>query len=209
MYNKKTSNTRNLIVSVIIIVLFFAGYYFVFYKNYFFNSQDTQKSQYLIEKYDHEKHIDAVEKMLLDDWYWMMDGVTPEQYDFKKRMLGGKITDEDVEKDMYVYTITQGGVPVAFCSYYVYSKEDKLGRILLLIVAKEHRRRNLATILLDKAIEDLLYNKNCERIVLITRLTNTRSQALYKKYGFSLMDESDGTVVFQMTKEEFEGKKKN
>lgn len=206
MYNEKMSYGKSLIGLALIIILVFAGYYFLTINNYFFNSNNSNCSQYVIEKYDHEKHIDAIEKILLDDWYWMMDGVTPEEYNFRKKMQHGKTIEDDVEKDMYVYTITHNGVPVAFCSYYIYSPEDKVGRILLLIVHKEHRRKNLATMLLDKAIEDLLYKKNCESIVLITRMTNIRSQGLYQKYGFTLMDESEGTVFFQMTKEEFEQK---
>lgn len=206
IYQKRSLGV--VIVAAVVALSCFVGYYRTCIKSFFLNN--TAKNHYMIKEYKHEEHIQDVYKMVLDDWYWMMEGITPEEYNFEKRMQEAKVIEDNKEKDLCAYVMTDNKKVIAFCSFYIYSEEEseKIGRILLLIVDKEYRRKNLAATLLHTVLDDLFRKQSCDKVFLITRTTNTRSQNLYKKHGFSLVDDTDGTVTFLITRDEFDTKNK-
>ncbi|MDW8742052.1 GNAT family N-acetyltransferase [Streptococcus suis] len=76
---------------------------------------------------------------------------------------------------------------VGFHKMYFFETDGAYFRILALVVSSEHRRKGLATKLLD-AVSDFARAEGCRALALNSGLTDQRSGAhqFYKQYGFSM-----------------------
>ncbi|MGQ7331451.1 GNAT family N-acetyltransferase [Streptococcus suis] len=76
---------------------------------------------------------------------------------------------------------------VGFHKMYFFETDSAYCRILALVVSSEHRRKGLATKLLD-AVSDFARAEGCRALALNSGLTDQRSGAhqFYKQYGFSM-----------------------
>ena len=76
---------------------------------------------------------------------------------------------------------------VGFQKMYFFETDGAYFRILALVVSSEHRRKGLATKLLD-AVSDFARVEGCRALALNSGLTDQRSGAhqFYKQYGFSM-----------------------
>ena len=76
---------------------------------------------------------------------------------------------------------------VCFQKMYFFETDGAYFRILALVVSSEHRRKGLATKLLD-AVSDFARAEGCRALALNSGLTDQRSGAhqFYKQYGFSM-----------------------
>lgn len=68
--------------------------------------------------------------------------------------------------------------------YYEQTQDNKQGEIQLLHIKDDNRGKGYGTILLSRAIRDLI-NNNAEQILISVRVNNYGAQNLYRRIGFS------------------------
>ena len=83
---------------------------------------------------------------------------------------------------------------VGFIAYY--KKKPQEGFILFVAVKEEFRGKRYAEKLMDYAMDDLK-SQNVRSLWLITRLSNLRAQALYKRLGFYELQHDEEFIYFQ------------
>jgi len=126
-----------------------------------------------------------------DEWDWLMD------YPLTEKTRKNSRIEENVIDEIYSFSgikcrctirvIHENGVYAGFIIYHpVEINKEKLGRIGLLHIEKDFRRKGFGTILTKYALSDFFENQKVERVFLLTKDSNIRAKKMYEKIGFSL-----------------------
>lgn len=133
-----------------------------------------------------------------DNLYWMLcnqSHATGYSIDF---MLRNQTSSQQAKKhDLILKVATLEGKIVGFLAYY--PESIHVWRLLFLMVDQDYRRQGIAKKLLKFVVVDM-FARGALQIILATRNNNFRAQALYKNFGFSLVDSDYQFVHFSLHK---------
>jgi ribosomal protein S18 acetylase RimI-like enzyme len=164
---------------------------------YFYIKINSNENKVKIFDYDKKLDRQDVLKILRDNFYWLVAGMSWEEFNFEKQIDENKYihNPENKNLEMKIKVIRDDVLKktVAFLTHYV--QEDKVMRAHLLCVDKDYRRKGYAEILMKYLIDESRKN-GFEKLFLVTRAENIRAQGLYKKLGFYVMPEEDDSHVY-------------
>jgi ribosomal protein S18 acetylase RimI-like enzyme len=179
-----------------IIVAFLVGFSFKWYGSKHENYNSYKIS---IRAYE-DKDKNNFMRILLDNWFWMIDGETIDNAYKYENQLNTKKTLGYEKEILNVRVITVDNRIAGFSTFHKY--DEKVARIQFLCIEKNSRRMHLAEKLIKSVINEIFKNKEIEIIMLTTRSENTRAHNLYKKFGFEEIHtadseyENDGVTIF-------------
>jgi ribosomal protein S18 acetylase RimI-like enzyme len=192
------SNLKKNIIYIVSFLSIVCLIYFYCKKNSFKN---INKKEHIVEikEYNHEKDFDKILTIIDKNFFWLFSGFSKETAiaDITKTFIEKKILVKETNKysDYTIKVLYCDDDLAGFVTYYKFF--DQIGRVLFLCVDEKYRRFGFAKKLLENSIEDL-FNKNIDKVFLITRLENVKAQNLYKKFGFM---ETERDENFELEKE--------
>ncbi len=128
------------------------------------------------------------------NWYMLISDYHAEDFDVpfmldRRSPSGG--SDRGDTGVLIMKTYLENNEPIGFILYY--PKKLKVGQLLFLGVAEEHRRKGIARKLANYAIEDMK-RLGMLGVKLTTRTENTKAQSLYESMSFKQIW-TDGAYV--------------
>jgi ribosomal protein S18 acetylase RimI-like enzyme len=165
---------------------------------YFFKKINIVEDKVEIFDYDGKVDKEDVLRILRENFYWLVAGMTWDEFNFEKQIDNKKYihNKENPNLGMEIKVVRDdcSKKTVAFLTYYI--QEEKIIRVHLLCVDKNYRRKGYAEILIKYLINESKKN-GFEKLFLITRVENIRAQTLYKKLGFyAIPEEEDSHIYF-------------
>jgi len=146
----------------------------------------------LIVDFDDARDTKDILDLFEANWHWLV--ASPDYspaYMLKNRsphenpLYHGKLT---------LKVLREKNVFVGFIAYY--KKKPQEGFILFVAVKEHFRGKRYAEKLMDYAMDDLKA-QGARSVWLITRLSNLRAQALYKRLGFYELQHDEEFIYFQ------------
>jgi ribosomal protein S18 acetylase RimI-like enzyme len=152
----------------------------------------AHSSSGLIIDFDDARDTQDILDLFEANWHWL---VASPDYS-PAYMLKNRAPNEN---PLYLGKLTlkvlrEKGAFVGFIAYY--KKKPQEGFILFVAVKEEFRGKRYAEKLMDHAMDDLK-SQNVRSLWLITRLSNLRAQALYKRLGFYELQHDEEFIYFQ------------
>lgn len=170
------------IKKIIVFVLFAigcgAGYFF-------WQSQVQPKDALKIVDTHFERDADAIEALFHkgDNFYWMVAG-NP-NYSVKFMLEHATTSQYEKRHDLILRSAMIDGKLVGFAAYYKISQH--VWRLLYLIVDQDFRKQGIAKKLLSSTVQEMV-KRGALKVILFTRSNNFKAQAMYKKFGFKIVD---------------------
>lgn len=174
---------KKLILFVVLVVSIGLGYYFW--------SKPSNDSLKIVD-FNFERDAQAIDALFHkgDNFYWMIAG-NPE-YSVQFMLKHATSSQDEKRHDLILKSAMLDGNLVGFLAYH--SKSVHVWRLLFLIVDQDFRKRGIAKKLLHFAVTDMIAH-GALKITLFTRNNNFKAQALYKNFGFKVID-SDSIGVW-------------
>lgn len=190
MINSSTKRTvlfRILLVGGLVLL---AGGVFHWY--YLSNTSTAKFSKGPIFEFDDARDTQDILNLFESNWHWLVasDDYSPAY------MLKNRAPNENplYHGKLSLRVLREQNTFVGFIAYY--KKKPTEGFILFVAVKEEFRGKRYAEQLMDYALDDLRL-QGAQTVWLITRLSNMRAQALYRRLGFRELQHDDEFIYFQ------------
>lgn len=142
----------------------------------------AQQSYYIYPFNDDERDIQDIEKIFMDDFYWL---TTRDSYDVRAMLTRrtSDFADPTVNNDMFIYVMRDKATDglIGFVTFFKLSFYK--GQVLFLSVNREFRGKGYGRALVSYAL-DQMKNMGMIKAKLFTRLDNKPARALYESLGF-------------------------
>jgi len=144
------------------------------------------------------RDMQPVLKIFDKDWYWLVYGVTPEEYS-PEFTLKYRTPDRNPLNfgKLIIKVMREGGKTVGFVAYY--KKNFYRYKLLYLAVGREFRGKGYGVKLAKYAIQDM-FSRGAKVIRLVTRVNNIKSRNLYKKLDFKETITEGDLIYFELRK---------
>ena len=129
-----------------------------------------------------------------DRWWLLWDPNEPYDLDL---LLNGRAPNDNplYYGTLQVKVLRENGQFIGFTTFY--KQTPTVGRILFVAIKPEFRQQGYAQKMVTYAIGQLK-KMGSRKVVLFTRLQNTRAQALYTKLGFTEESRVEGGINYKM-----------
>lgn len=199
-------NIKKAIFIFLTIVFLCCFYKFYLYDKKLFQRFGRSENQEVeIVLYDKKSDIEGINKIIHDNFFWIVHGITEEEYQFPEKLRAGVVSfaGEDANRPMGVFVAKKKSKIVGFVTFFIGS-DSKIGRLHLLGVDKDARRFGVGEKLCRAAVDELLKN-GCDIVWLMVLKENVRAQNLYKKIGFierdDMVEQDDVVTIFVLNKQ--------
>jgi len=145
-----------------------------------------------ISAFDDARDTQDILNLFETNWHWL---VASSDYS-PAYMLKHRAPNENplYHGKLSIKVLREKNAFVGFIAYY--KKKPTEGFILFVAVKEEFRGKRYAEQLMKCAMDDLK-SQGARSVWLITRLSNLRAQALYKRLGFYELQHDDEFIYFQ------------
>jgi ribosomal protein S18 acetylase RimI-like enzyme len=169
---------KKIIVLVLLAVGCGAGYFF-------WQSQSQSNDTLKIIDTDFGRDADAIDALFHkgDNFYWMVAG-NPD-YSVKFMLEHATTSQHEKRHDLILRSAMIDGKLVGFAAYYKMSQH--VWRLLYLIVDQDFRKQGIAKKLLSSTVQEMV-KRGALKVILFTRSNNFKAQAMYKNFGFKIID---------------------
>ncbi len=183
-------NIKKIIIFGLLILGVGSGYYFWQLK------QQPQDSLKIVDMV-FERDADAIEALFHkgDNFYWMIAG----NPDYSvKHMLEHRVNNRyEKRQNLILKSAFLDEKLVGFLAYFPKSKH--VWQLLFLIVDQDFRKQGIAKKLLNFGVQAAV-NQGALKVILFTRSNNFKAQAMYKNFGFKIIDKDDIGVWMSWSK---------
>lgn len=160
---------------------------------YFYLPQvQDSSSGVVIREFDEARDTQPILELIAKDRYWLIasDDYSPEF------MLKNRAPNKE-EKEYYgklsIKVLCEDGKFVGFVAYYL--KNFFTGHLLFIAVKEEFRGKGYAQKLMEYALNDFK-KQGASMVFLVTRVSNTKAQSVYKKTGYTETERDKDFVYF-------------
>lgn len=157
---------------------------------YYYTQTNSSKDIY---NFNMERDSDDIHQVMKDNWYWLIS--SPDfSVDFMLKQKAPNNREPRYFGKLKIKVMRKNNSFVGFVAYY--KKSFYEGQILFLVVDEKYRGKGFAQILLNYALNQLK-KEGVSRARLVTRTSNLKAQALYKKEHFNEYARDDGYVYYE------------
>ena len=179
-------NIKKFIIFVLLALGVGAGYFL-------WQSKQQSNDPLKIIDTNFERDGDAIDALFHkgDNFYWMIAG----NPDYSVKFMLEHATTSQYEKrhDLILKSAFLDGKLAGFLAYYKMSQH--VWRILYVIVDQDFRKQGIAKKLVQYALKACV-NAGALKVILFTRSNNFKAQAMYKSFGFKIVDTQDDLGVW-------------
>lgn len=160
---------------------------------YYFHTQPLVQEQFAIVDFDYDRDAADIKALMQADWHWLIES---EDYDVEFMLKNHAPNHHQPQYfgKMKIKVLRKNGKFVGFITYYKQSFYQ--GKILFLAIMPEFRGKRYGKELLDYATAQLKQDGSLYAN-LVTRVTNTKAQALYTRTGFKEVNRDEGFVYYE------------